>query len=242
MDSSAALHAHERRSLLSGMRPHGPSLNGPKTVFSWPTATKEKKGRSPFGSSLPSTAIGRTPRGSAASESAREHRNPPKRRLSEVRGTAMTEAWWPRGDQQFGSSMLGARAAVVFSSLQRAKGDEICHGNLIRPTATSEHLQGDKVRYGDFIQPTATSEGDKTNGFSLFYCNLREIRFATVDLIRPTATLEGDKFRHGSLIRPTVTPEVKYLLTESEFTGLGRLLPSISVKIRAPLEKAFFTT
>ncbi|KAK8357409.1 hypothetical protein V6Z12_A05G416900 [Gossypium hirsutum] len=43
------------------------------------------------------------------------------RRLSEVRGTAMIEAWWLRGDQQFGSSMLGARAAAVFSSLQRAR-------------------------------------------------------------------------------------------------------------------------
>ncbi|KAG8475071.1 hypothetical protein CXB51_031871 [Gossypium anomalum] len=133
------------------------------------------------------------------------------RRLSQVCGMAMTEAWWPRRDQQFGSSMLGARAAAVFSSLQRARvqfvwavlghktlghifvGDEICHGNLIRPTATSEHLQGDKVHYGDFIQLTATSEGDKTNGFILLYCNFREIRFATVDLIRPTATSEGDK-------------------------------------------------
>ncbi|KAG8483518.1 hypothetical protein CXB51_022396 [Gossypium anomalum] len=88
MDSLAALHAHERRSLLSGMRPLGPSLNGLKTVFSWPTATKEKKGRPSFGSSLPSTAIGQTPRGSAASESARERRNPPKRCQ-----TALRDAW-----------------------------------------------------------------------------------------------------------------------------------------------------
>ncbi|KAK5777375.1 hypothetical protein PVK06_045342 [Gossypium arboreum] len=31
-------------------------------------------------------------------------------------------------------------------------------------------------------------EGDKINGFNLLYCNFREIRFAMVDLIRPTAT------------------------------------------------------
>ncbi|KAG8489575.1 hypothetical protein CXB51_017765 [Gossypium anomalum] len=42
------------------------------------------------------------------------------RRPSEARKAAMTEAWWPRGGEKFSSSMLGARGAVVFSSLQRA--------------------------------------------------------------------------------------------------------------------------
>ncbi|TYI41978.1 hypothetical protein ES332_A01G065300v1 [Gossypium tomentosum] len=46
MDSLAALHAHERRSVLSGTRPLGPSLNTRRRYFcDPPQRKKEEKGK-----------------------------------------------------------------------------------------------------------------------------------------------------------------------------------------------------
>ncbi|KAG8482323.1 hypothetical protein CXB51_027250 [Gossypium anomalum] len=99
----------DRRPVLCEEGSFGPLLNGFEDGTS-PTCSTAKKGRT-----LRLFALHRgqwpNPRGSATFESARECRSTPqtinRRRPSEECETAMTEAWWPRGGQQFGSSMLG---------------------------------------------------------------------------------------------------------------------------------------
>ncbi|KAG8481951.1 hypothetical protein CXB51_026728 [Gossypium anomalum] len=82
---------------------------------------RKRRGNDPLGSSHPSTTIGRIPKGSTAFKSERGRQSTPQP-CHATRGRGDGQGRGGRGEAKgSAAACLGARAAAVFSSLQRAR-------------------------------------------------------------------------------------------------------------------------
>ncbi|KAG8474756.1 hypothetical protein CXB51_031396 [Gossypium anomalum] len=107
MDSSAVLRVRATNGGWCWMkRVHRQCFHSPPQ--------RKRRGKDPLGSSHPSTAIGRTPRGSTAFKSARGRRNTPKP-CHATRGRGDGQGRGGRGEAKGSvAACLGVRAAAIF--------------------------------------------------------------------------------------------------------------------------------